>query len=135
MELKEIESKLRAEAARGNAIQEWYRMLYAPKMGYRILLGVGLQMFQQLTGANYFFYYGTVIFQGTGISNSFVTQMILNGINFGMVGSATTLDEQASLTFYARNDFLRSLHRRTLRPEEVSYYWSMLDVHHVLDLC
>lgn len=34
-------------------------------------------------GANYFFYYGTVIFQGTGINNSFVTQMILNGINFG----------------------------------------------------
>ena len=32
---------------------------------------------------NSFFYYGTVIFQGTGINNSFVTQMILNGINFG----------------------------------------------------
>lgn len=40
--------------------------------------------FQQLTGANYFFYYGTVIFEGTGINNSFVTQMILNGINFGV---------------------------------------------------
>ena len=40
-----------------------------------------LQMFQQLTGANYFFYYGTVIFKATGINNSFVTQMILNGIN------------------------------------------------------
>ena len=52
-------------------------------MLYRIMLGMGLQMFQQLTGANYFFYYGTTIFQGTGIDNSFVTQMILNGINFG----------------------------------------------------
>jgi MFS transporter, SP family, sugar:H+ symporter len=51
MELREIEDKLRAEAARGNAFQEWYRMLYAPKMGYRILLGVLLQMFQQLTYA------------------------------------------------------------------------------------
>ena len=30
-----------------------------------------------------FFYYGTVIFRATGINNSFVTQMILNGINFG----------------------------------------------------
>lgn len=27
--------------------------------------------------ANYFFYYGTVVFTGTGINNSFVTQMIL----------------------------------------------------------
>jgi hypothetical protein len=39
--------------------------------------------FLRNSGANYFFYYGTVIFQGTGINNSFVTQMILNGINFG----------------------------------------------------
>jgi MFS transporter, SP family, sugar:H+ symporter len=40
-------------------------------------------MIQQLTGANYFFYYGTVIFKSTGINNSYVTQLILNGINFG----------------------------------------------------
>ncbi|KAF7192027.1 High-affinity fructose transporter ght6 [Pseudocercospora fuligena] len=83
VELEEIEQKLRAEQVQGSALQEWYRMMFAPKMAYRILLGMGLQMFQQLTGANYFFYYGTVIFQGTGINNSFVTQMILNGINFG----------------------------------------------------
>jgi MFS transporter, SP family, sugar:H+ symporter len=83
VELEEIEQKLRAESARGTVLQEWTRMISAPKMGYRLLLGVALQMFQQLTGANYFFYYGTVIFQGTGINNSFVTQMILNGINFG----------------------------------------------------
>ncbi|KAK5278322.1 hexose transporter hxt5, partial [Cryomyces antarcticus] len=37
----------------------------------------------RLTGANYFFYYGTVIFKSTGINNPYVTQMILNGINFG----------------------------------------------------
>ncbi|KAJ6006582.1 hypothetical protein N7451_004526 [Penicillium sp. IBT 35674x] len=33
--------------------------------------------------ANYFFYYGTVIFNGAGISNTYVTQMILGGVNFG----------------------------------------------------
>ncbi|SLM38015.1 mfs sp sugar:h symporter, partial [Lasallia pustulata] len=38
VELEEIEQKLRAEAARGSAVQEWYRMLYAPKMAYRIAL-------------------------------------------------------------------------------------------------
>lgn len=52
VELEEIEQKLRAESARGSALQEWYQMMFAPKMAYRILLGVGLQMFQQLTGAN-----------------------------------------------------------------------------------
>lgn len=78
-ELEEIEAKLQAEAKRRGGLAEWYEMMYAPRMGYRVLLGVLLQMFQQLTGANYFFYYGTVIFKATGINNSFVTQMILNG--------------------------------------------------------
>lgn len=49
MELEEIEAKLRAEANRGSAISEWYTMFYAPRMARRILLGVVLQMFQQLT--------------------------------------------------------------------------------------
>lgn len=33
-----------------------------PRMLYRILLGVTIQALQQMTGANYFFYYGTTIF-------------------------------------------------------------------------
>ncbi|PSN59445.1 MFS monosaccharide transporter-like protein [Corynespora cassiicola Philippines] len=84
-ELEEIKVKLEAEnKTKGNPIQEWLGMWTAPKMAYRLILGMGLQMFQQLTGANYFFYYGTTIFVGVGIENSFVTQMILNGINFGV---------------------------------------------------
>jgi SP family sugar:H+ symporter-like MFS transporter len=95
VELDEIEAKLRAEANKGNVMSEWYHMFSAPRMGYRILLGVVLQMFQQLTGANYFFYYGTTIFQATGIQNSFVTQMILNGINFGVTPIGIYLVEAA----------------------------------------
>lgn len=56
------------------------------KILYRTLLGFGLQMFQQLTGANYFFYYGASIFQSVGIENSYVTQIIL-----GVVNSVCTL--------------------------------------------
>jgi len=88
-EMEEIEAKFQAESKKGNLLTEWYDMVYTPRMGYRILLGILLQMFQQLTGANYFFYYGTVIFKATGINNSFVTQMILNGINFGVTVSLT----------------------------------------------
>jgi sugar porter (SP) family MFS transporter len=85
MELEEMKAKFEAEdSIAQNPIQEWIGMWKAPKMAYRIAIGMGLQMFQQLTGANYFFYYGTVVFTGTGIRNSFVTQMILNGINFGV---------------------------------------------------
>ena len=54
-ELAEIDAKLNAERAKGGMFDEWYRMFSAPKMGYRIALGMTLQMFQQLTGANYFF--------------------------------------------------------------------------------
>ncbi|KAI0067489.1 general substrate transporter [Artomyces pyxidatus] len=53
------------------------------KILYRTLLGMSLQSLQQLTGANYFFYYGATIFQSVGIADSFVTQIILGGVNFG----------------------------------------------------
>ncbi|KAF4622190.1 hypothetical protein D9613_009424 [Agrocybe pediades] len=49
---------------------------------YRTLLGMTLQSFQQLTGANYFFYYGATVFQSVGIQDSFVTQIILGAVNF-----------------------------------------------------
>lgn len=48
---------------------------------YRTLLGIALQAGQQLTGANYFFYYGTQIFTTSGISDPFVSQLILGAVN------------------------------------------------------
>ncbi|KAI1424034.1 hexose transporter [Xylaria sp. FL1777] len=83
-QMEEIESKLRAESqVETSFVGGYIEMFGAPRMAYRIALGVGLQMFQQLTGANYFFYYGTTIFQSVQIS-SFITQVILNTINFGV---------------------------------------------------
>ncbi|KAJ0416969.1 general substrate transporter [Aspergillus carlsbadensis] len=78
-ELAEIQAQLDAE---GDG-QNWTEFITAPRMLYRLLLGIALQALQQLTGANYFFYYGTTIFQGAGISNSFITQVILGAVNFG----------------------------------------------------
>ncbi|KAK8052328.1 hypothetical protein PG993_003713 [Apiospora rasikravindrae] len=46
----------------------------------RILLATRILSFQQLTGVN-FFYYGTSIFTGPGISNSYITQVILSLFN------------------------------------------------------
>ncbi|KAK8096554.1 hypothetical protein PG999_012498 [Apiospora kogelbergensis] len=84
LQMEEIGSKLRAESqVQKGAMQGLLDMFKGPRMSYRIALGMLLQMFQQLTGANYFFYYGTTIFRSVSIS-SFVTQMILNGINFGV---------------------------------------------------
>lgn len=53
---------------------------------YRTLMGILLQMGQQLTGANYFFYYGATIFKPVQIfpdpeKNSYVAQIILGAVN------------------------------------------------------
>jgi SP family sugar:H+ symporter-like MFS transporter len=83
-QMEEIETKLRAESQVPTSFVGGYlEMFRAPRMAYRIMLGIGLQMFQQLTGANYFFYYGTTIFKSVQIS-SFITQVILNVINFAV---------------------------------------------------
>ncbi|PKY01318.1 general substrate transporter [Aspergillus campestris IBT 28561] len=82
-ELAEIKQQLEAESGAKGGWLGWLEMFQGPRMKYRICLGIVLQAFQQLTGANYFFYYGTVIFNGAGIENTFVTQMILGGVNFG----------------------------------------------------
>jgi SP family sugar:H+ symporter-like MFS transporter len=83
-QITEIERKLRGEdQIKHGPVKEFITMFKAPRMAYRIALGMTLQMLQQLTGANYFFYYGTTIFKSVQI-NSFVTQIILNSINFGV---------------------------------------------------
>ncbi|MCJ1311738.1 hexose transporter hxt1 [Agyrium rufum] len=78
-ELREIKEQLDSERT-----GPWYEVFTGPRMAYRTLLGITLQALQQLTGANFFFYYGTTVFQAIGLSNSYITQMILGGINFGM---------------------------------------------------
>ncbi|GMM58443.1 hypothetical protein DAKH74_050600 [Maudiozyma humilis] len=48
----------------------------------RLIMGVMLQSLQQLTGANYFFYYGTTIFKSIGLEDSFQTSIIIGIVNF-----------------------------------------------------
>ncbi|KAG5970968.1 hypothetical protein E4U55_001351 [Claviceps digitariae] len=53
----------------------------APRMLHRTILGIVLQAGQQLTGANFFFYFGTTVFAATGIQDSYITQIILGSVN------------------------------------------------------
>lgn len=85
-QIEEIEAKLRAESTvKTNPFQEFVGMFRAPRVAYRIALGMTLQMFQQLTGANYFFYYGTTIFQSVSI-DSYITQIIRKSFPFLRLG-------------------------------------------------
>lgn len=78
-EIAEIQEKIEAEGAGGE--HSWTEVFTGPRMLYRTILGMTLQAGQQLTGANFFFYYGTTIFASTGISNSYITSIILGSVN------------------------------------------------------
>ncbi|CAI4214169.1 unnamed protein product [Parascedosporium putredinis] len=78
-EVAEIQEKLDAEKDASDT--HWHEIFTGPRMFYRTALGMVLQAGQQLTGVNYFFYYGTTAFQSTGISNSYTTQLILGSVN------------------------------------------------------
>lgn len=74
-QLVEMQEKLQLELEGGS--HPWYEVFTGPRMLYRTMLGMVIQALQQLTGANYFFYYGTTVFASVGLSNSYVTQIIL----------------------------------------------------------
>jgi SP family sugar:H+ symporter-like MFS transporter len=78
MEEKFIEEKTTAGPA------PWYEVFTGPRMFYRTMLGIVVQSLQQLTGANFLFYYGNSVFSSAGLDNSYVTQVILGAVNFGM---------------------------------------------------
>ncbi|KAL1798135.1 hypothetical protein ACET3X_002172 [Alternaria dauci] len=76
LELEEMRIKLEAESKITNGpIQEWLGMWMAPKMAYRLALGMGLQMFQQLTGNGINFgvtFYGLYIVEHYGRRKSLI---------------------------------------------------------------
>lgn len=50
----------------------------------RTLTGIGLQGWQQASGINFFFYYGTTFFKNSGISNAFLVTVATNVVNVVM---------------------------------------------------
>jgi MFS transporter, SP family, sugar:H+ symporter len=79
-ELQEIQTALNAESAAEDV--QWHDVFKARTMLHRIFVGMVLQMMQQMTGINYFFYYGTSLFAAAGVGDSYVTQVILGAVNF-----------------------------------------------------
>jgi len=79
-EIEEIKSSIEYE----RQVRAGWIDCFKPKNKtlYRTLLGMTLQSIQQLTGANYFFYYGATVFESVGLSDSFITQIILGAVNF-----------------------------------------------------
>lgn len=78
-QLEEMQQKMEIELEGGKP--SLLEIFTGPRMLYRILLGMTIQALQQMTGANFFFYYGTTIFSSVGLNNPFVTQIILGAVN------------------------------------------------------
>ncbi|CCF55990.1 hypothetical protein KAFR_0A05550 [Kazachstania africana CBS 2517] len=80
-EIEIIQAGVEAEKLAGNA--SWGELFSTKtKIFQRLLMGAMIQSLQQLTGDNYFFYYGTTIFQSVGMNDSFETSIVLGIVNF-----------------------------------------------------
>ncbi|KAF4977319.1 hypothetical protein FZEAL_6142 [Fusarium zealandicum] len=78
-QIDDIKEKLDEERALPDT--KWHEIFTGPRMFYRTTLGIVLQAGQQLTGINFFFYFGTTVFASTGLKDSYVTQLILGSVN------------------------------------------------------
>ena len=80
-EIENISAGVEAEKSAGNA--SWGELFSTKgKILQRVVMGIMIQSLQQLTGCNYFFYYGTTIFKAVGLEDSFQTSIILGIVNF-----------------------------------------------------
>lgn len=80
-EIDNISAGVEAERAAGEA--KWGELFSSKgKILPRVIMGVMIQSLQQLTGNNYFFYYGTTIFKAVGLTDSFQTSIVLGIVNF-----------------------------------------------------
>ena len=80
-ELEVIEASVEEARAAGSA--SWGELFTGkPAMFKRTMIGIMIQSLQQLTGDNYFFYYGTTVFNAVGMSDSFETSIVFGVVNF-----------------------------------------------------
>ncbi|CCE65974.1 hypothetical protein TPHA_0N01930 [Tetrapisispora phaffii CBS 4417] len=80
-EFDEISAGVEAERAAGSAT--WGELFSRNgAVLQRVIMGIMLQSLQQLTGNNYFFYYGTTIFNSVGLNDGFEAAIVIGIVNF-----------------------------------------------------
>ncbi|VEU22882.1 DEKNAAC103968 [Brettanomyces naardenensis] len=81
-EIEDLAAGVEAERIAGSS--SWGELVTGkPKIFYRVVMGVMLQALQQLTGDNYFFYYSNTIFHAVGMSDSYLTSIVIGAVFFG----------------------------------------------------
>jgi SP family sugar:H+ symporter-like MFS transporter len=83
-ELEEIRLNLKHEEALGeSSYLDCFRST-DNRIRFRTLTGIFLQAWQQLTGINFIFYFGTTFFTNAGIHNPFLITIATSTVNVGM---------------------------------------------------
>ncbi|CCH61250.1 hypothetical protein TBLA_0E01970 [Henningerozyma blattae CBS 6284] len=71
------------EAEREAGVAGWKEIFETKNKTFqRVLMGMVVLGLQQLSGANYFFYYGSTIFNAVGLDDAFQTAIIFGVVNF-----------------------------------------------------
>ena len=85
LEIEDIKANLREEEELNqSSYMDCFRLGRPNQIFLRTWTGILLQGWQQLTGINFIFYYGTVFFQNSGIGNPFLTSVATNIVNVFM---------------------------------------------------
>lgn len=80
-QLDQITSGIEAQKEQGEA--SWLELFSVKtKVLQRLITGILVQTFLQLTGENYFFFYGTTIFKSVGLTDGFETSVVIGTVNF-----------------------------------------------------
>jgi MFS transporter, SP family, sugar:H+ symporter len=83
-EIDEIRENLRVEQESGaSTYLDCFRLSHN-KILLRTLTGILIQAWQQLSGINFIFYYGTTFFKNSGVSNSFLVTVATNIVDVFM---------------------------------------------------
>ncbi|KAJ3515183.1 hypothetical protein NLJ89_g1919 [Agrocybe chaxingu] len=83
-ELDEIRTNLEEEVALGESSYLDCFKFTPNRIALRTLTGIFIQAWQQLTGINFIFYYGTTFFKNSGIDDPFVITIVTNVVNVVM---------------------------------------------------
>lgn len=85
IELSDIRANLKEEEELGESSYiDMFRPGQQNQILFRVCTGIALQAWQQLTGINFIFYYGTAFFQNSGIANAFIISVATNIVNVFM---------------------------------------------------
>ncbi|KAH3899392.1 related to Hexose transporter HXT14 [Saccharomycodes ludwigii] len=97
------EKKLKQENTNNKKVFFFNPLKNGNSLYLRLFIGIMIMVFQQTSGVNYFFYYGTSLFDSIGSSDPYLTAIILSAVNFGTTLSGISLVDKLGrkkLLFY-----------------------------------